>query len=133
MARRSIPLSPVSLNVGVFYGLQKANNKGKKDGNVVDKVEIYVQQYEHFQKMLQEKTMKNDQKREKFVKLANARVAKTLKDLQLIGNLANKRAYAYNENDVKLIFKAIDTEMSIVRDRFRSGTDKTNGLFKLEA
>ena len=77
--------------------------------------------------------MKKDLKREKFVKLANARVAKTLKDLQLIGNLANRRAYTYSETDVKMIFKAIDTEISIVRDRFRSGTDKTNGLFKLEA
>ena len=86
-----------------------------------------------FKKCDRKNAMKTDPKREKFVKLANARVAKTLKDLQLIGNLANKRAYSYNEVDVKLIFKAIDTEMSIVRDRFRSGTDKTNGLFKLEA
>ena len=40
-------------------------------------------------------------KREKFVKLAEARVSKALKELQLIGNLSNRSAYEYSEEDVK--------------------------------
>ena len=44
---------------------------------------------------------------EKFVELAEKRVNKTIKDLRLIGNLANKTNYDYENIDVKKIILRI--------------------------
>ena len=46
-------------------------------------------------------------KRKKFVDLAEARVSRALKDIQLIGNLSNSAAYEYTETDVKKIFSTV--------------------------
>ena len=73
----------------------------------------------------------SSEKREKFVELANARVTRAIKDLQLIGNLANRRAYEYTESDVKQIIKALESEIGSLKDRFRSGSDRATGIFKL--
>ena len=39
--------------------------------------------------------------REKFVELAEKRVSKTLRDLQLIGNLSNRSNYQYRKRTLK--------------------------------
>ncbi len=56
--------------------------------------------------------------REKFVKLAEARVAKALKAIQLIGNLSNRSNYDFTDEDVSKIFKAINDEITSCRRRF---------------
>ena len=58
--------------------------------------------------------MKN--KSDKFIELANKRVNKTLKDIQLVGNLANKQNYEYNEQQVKQILKALQHELDNVKN-----------------
>ena len=40
-------------------------------------------------------------KRENFVRLAEGRVNRALKDIRLIGNLSNRSAYSYSDEDVK--------------------------------
>ena len=60
--------------------------------------------------------MKN--KSDKFIELANKRVNKTLKDIQLVGNLANKQNYEYNEQQVKQILKALQHELDNVKNCF---------------
>ncbi len=44
-------------------------------------------------------------KRQKFIELAEARVGKALKDLQLIGNLCNKSAYEFTGADVRTVLQ----------------------------
>lgn len=58
-------------------------------------------------------------KREKFVRLAEARTNKIIDMLQLLGNCSNSSAYDYTQQDVDKIFVAIETE---VREAKRSLT-----------
>ena len=60
-------------------------------------------------------------KREKFVNFAEKRVNKALKAISLIGNLANKNNYRYDEKDVEKILRAIKAETSDLEARFKTG------------
>ena len=71
-------------------------------------------------------------KREKFIELAEARVNRAIKDIRLIGNLANRSAYTYGEEDVRKIFRAIQKEMEAARTRFTGDTGGRDSEFKLE-
>jgi hypothetical protein len=57
-------------------------------------------------------------KRAKFVELANKRVSKSIKDLKLIGNLANKANYDFTDEDAKKIVRALQREVDSIRARF---------------
>lgn len=70
-------------------------------------------------------------KREKFVELAEARVNRTLKDLQLIGNLSNRSAYEFTEADVRKIFAAVQKGMETAKARFSRESDGGGGEFRL--
>ena len=63
-------------------------------------------------------------KRKKFVDLAEARVNRAIKDIRLIGNLANKESYEYEDDDAKEIFRALQRELDAAKSRF-SGNGKT--------
>jgi len=56
--------------------------------------------------------------RARFVDLANKRVSKSIKSIQLIGNLSNRSNYDYTEDDVTKIFRALQDEISACRKRF---------------
>ena len=73
---------------------------------------------------------KNETKREKFVRLAEARTNKIIEMLKLLGNCSNTGSYEYNEEDIKKIFGEIEKETKNARTRFMS-TDTTNKKFKL--
>lgn len=77
-----------------------------------------------------ESTEKRDA-REKFVELANKRVTKTIKDLRLVGNLANRRAYKYTENDAKKIVRALQRELDVLKARFRGDEGDEDSIFTL--
>ncbi|MDO5656761.1 MAG: hypothetical protein Q4G36_00305 [Paracoccus sp. (in: a-proteobacteria)] len=70
-------------------------------------------------------------KRENFVRLAEARVNRALKDIRLIGNLSNKSAYSYTEEDVKKMFRALQRETEFARSKFGDGDSSGSGVFKL--
>lgn len=61
-----------------------------------------------------------NEKKEKFRELAEKRVSNALKQIQLIGNLANARAYEYEEEEVKKIFKSLKEEISLAESKFKS-------------
>ncbi|PBB90963.1 hypothetical protein CK215_19875 [Mesorhizobium sp. WSM3864] len=63
--------------------------------------------------------------RDNFVRLAEARTRKILKDLDLLGNLSNRSNYAYSEEDVKTIFKAVAKRMQDVELRFKASMTPT--------
>ena len=58
-------------------------------------------------------------KKANFVRLAESRVRRALKDIHLIGNLSNRSAYAYTEEDVRKIFKALQREIDAAKARFK--------------
>jgi hypothetical protein len=70
-------------------------------------------------------------KRDKFIELAEARVNKTLKDLQLIGNLSNRSAYEFTETDIRKIFSALQKSLDTAKARFTRDADSSGGEFKL--
>lgn len=70
-------------------------------------------------------------KREKFVRLAENRVLKTIKDIRLIGNLSNKNNYTYTDKDVSKIISALEQEIKSMKTKFSSGEDKDEPTFKL--
>ena len=77
------------------------------------------------------KSSKPRDSREKFKILANARVNKALQTLKLIGNLSNKRHYDYNDDDVKKIITALESELKDVKEKFTKSNRK-NGEFNLD-
>jgi len=77
-------------------------------------------------------TMKLSVRREKFVKLAEARVSKALKEFQLIGNLSNRSAYEYTDEDVKQMFRALQKALDAAKLRFSETGAASNPTFRLE-
>ncbi|ERY75303.1 TPA: hypothetical protein ACHP3V_006027 [Pseudomonas aeruginosa] len=72
-----------------------------------------------------------EEKREKFVRLAEQRVNRALNDLRLIGNLSNRAAYEFNDDDIKKIFRAIQKELDQAKSRFSDSESAAGGDFKL--
>lgn len=69
------------------------------------------------------------EKKIKFRELAEKRVNNALKNIQLIGNLSNTRAYDYDEEDVKKMFKILKEEISIAESKFKSKGRNNNFKF----
>jgi hypothetical protein len=69
--------------------------------------------------------MVRENDRSKFVRLAEARVAKALKAIQLIGNLSNRSNYDFTDEDVTKIFKVLNDEISVCRNRFEIARKKS--------
>jgi hypothetical protein len=70
-------------------------------------------------------------KRGKFIELAEARVNRAIRDIRLIGNLANRGAYEYGEDDVKKVFRALQKELDSARARFTGDTGGRDNEFRL--
>ena len=69
--------------------------------------------------------------RDKFVRLAVNRVNRAIKDIKLIGNLSNKSNYSYSEEDIEKIFRALNNELKLCRQRFASGKPGEDSGFTL--
>lgn len=72
-----------------------------------------------------------DDRREKFVRLAEQRVNRALREIRLIGNLSNRSAYSSTDEDVKKIFRALQKELDTARARFEKGDGQSGNMFKL--
>lgn len=64
----------------------------------------------------------NETKRERFVRLVEARTNKIIDMMKLLGNCSSTANYEYTEEDVKKIFGAIERELKNTKAKF-SGTD----------
>lgn len=71
-----------------------------------------------------------DQKRQKFIKLAEGRTQAALNAIRKIGNLSNRRAYSYSETDIKKIVKVLREAVSETERKFGSLPDQAD-RFKL--
>ena len=76
--------------------------------------------------------MVRENDREKFVSLANSRVNKALKDIQLIGNLSNRSNYDYTADDVNQIFKALNKAIQDCKNRFDETKKPHENKFELK-
>lgn len=70
-------------------------------------------------------------KRDKFVELANNRVNRAIKDLKLIGNLSNKSAYEYSDEDVKKIVRTLQRELDLMKTRLEGSGRSGDNEFTL--
>ena len=68
----------------------------------------------------------------KFIRLAEKRINKVAKQLQLIGNLSNKTNYAYNDEEVEKMFAYIDSCVQSARERFKTTSTGPETVFTLE-
>lgn len=75
--------------------------------------------------------MAKESKRDRFIRLAEARTNRILDDLRLLGNCSSKANYEYTDNDVKKIFTAIEKELKVVKARYQ-GREGKDERFKLE-
>ena len=71
-------------------------------------------------------------KRQKFVRLAEARTNKIIDMLQLLGNCSNSSAYDYTQEDVDRIFSAIESEVKESRKKFNKIASKKSKRFTLD-
>ena len=60
----------------------------------------------------------NTSKKTRFKKLANKRVNNVVNQIRVLSNLSNKSYYDYSEQDVKKIFKEIDEQLRIAKNKF---------------
>ena len=72
-----------------------------------------------------------ESKREKFVRIAEARTNKIIDMVQLLGNCSNRAAYDYTEKDIADIFGAIEREVKLAKQKFTATGDK-QAKFKLD-
>ena len=69
---------------------------------------------------------KKESKREKFVRIAEARTNKILNMVDLLGNCSNPSIYEYSQSDVNQIFSAIENAIKDANKKFSAqDTEKT--------
>lgn len=56
--------------------------------------------------------------RDRFVRLAESRTTKLLKDISLLSNLSNRSNYSYTADDVHKIFSVITAELKEAQAKF---------------
>lgn len=71
-------------------------------------------------------------KRDKFVRLAEARTNKIIDMIQLLGNCSNSGAYDYTQQDVDKIFTAIENELREAKKKFSKVDSKKGSRFSLD-
>ena len=75
--------------------------------------------------------MRNETRRQKFVRIAEARTNKILAMLRLLGNCSSPATYEYTQADVRKIFAAIESATAEAKRRFTKNDGPANKLFAL--
>ncbi|WP_038150487.1 hypothetical protein [Thiomicrorhabdus chilensis] len=57
--------------------------------------------------------------RERFLRLSEARLEKTIKQIELIGNLSDKTNYSYHPDEVDDLFAQIDDALKQAKQKFK--------------
>jgi len=77
-------------------------------------------------------TKDNESKRERFVRLAEARTNKIIDMIQLLGNCSNTSTYEYTQQDIDQIFSAIETEVREAKKKFAKTESTRSTRFTLK-
>lgn len=75
--------------------------------------------------------MANETKRERFVRIAEARTNRIIDNLRLLGNCSSRSNYEYTDEDIKKIFGAIEREVKATKNRYL-GVEAKPERFTLE-
>lgn len=70
-----------------------------------------------------------ESKRDRFKRIVENRTNKIINMIDLLGNCSNKSNYEYNDDDVKVIFSAIENATKMCKIKFIEKQEK--GKFKL--
>ena len=73
--------------------------------------------------------MNTETKNERFRRLAESRGNRLIREISLLGNLANRKNYSYSDEEVERLFEPILQELNEVRALFdikSSSTRKVN-------
>ncbi len=76
--------------------------------------------------------MNKETKREKFVRIAEARTNKIIDMIQLLGNCSNQNQYEYTQKDVNKIFNAIQVELDEAKKRYSKQDSQKGSKFTLD-
>jgi hypothetical protein len=76
--------------------------------------------------------MPSESRRDRFVRLANSRVNRALKQIELVGNLSVRSNYEFGSDDVDRIFRALSKAVREAKARFEETTNGTLDEFRLE-
>ena len=71
---------------------------------------------------------RNETKKEAFRRLATRRTNAVLNHLRVLSHCSNPRLYEYDSEDVKKIFRTIESELKSVKAKF---TNSSKSEFKL--
>lgn len=69
--------------------------------------------------------------RERFVTLANSRVTAAIRQLRLVGNLANRKNYLYEPDEATKIVRALQKELDELRSKFKGEERRESTIFNL--
>lgn len=75
---------------------------------------------------------KPESKRERFVRLAEARTNKIIDMIQLLGNCASANTYEYTQQDVDQIFSAIEAELREAKKKYQKVESNRTSKFTLK-
>lgn len=76
--------------------------------------------------------MSSETKRDKFVRIAEARTNKIIGMIQLLGNCSNQNIYEYTQKDVNKIFNAIQFELDEAKKRYAKQNNQKGNKFTLD-
>lgn len=135
-APRLIPLSLSPIPLAFLPRKERptvndGNQPAKKLTNVEKNTKYHPKVSGIFLKNCRRFDRKMSEKREKFVRLAEQRVNRALNDIRLIGNLSNRSAYSFSDEDIKKIFKTLQKELDQAKTRFSDAENAAGGDFKL--
>lgn len=69
-----------------------------------------------------------ENKHDKFKRIATKRVNDLLDKLDILGNCSNKSNYSYTDEDIQKIFRAIDLKIKDTKSKFKTKKDKNFSL-----
>jgi len=69
--------------------------------------------------------MSTETKNERFRRLAESRGNRLIREISLLGNLANRKNYSYTAREVEQLFEPIERELNEVRALFDEESSST--------
>lgn len=79
------------------------------------------------------RAVEGENKRDRFVRMADARTNQVLDKIRILGGIANPRYYEYSQDDVDAIFESIKEELESARSKFLPSANKETAFqFQLE-
>ena len=73
---------------------------------------------QYCEKMPPRRSAANEEKLQRFERVAEKRASDLIRRIRLLGNLSNRSNYTYTERHVRHMFTAIERELKLARSRF---------------